>query len=216
MKLLIATRSAGKLREIRRILAEVPGLQVLGLEDAGIAYDAAEADLEPFMSFEENALSKTRYFHEKSGLPTVADDSGIEVDALDGAPGVRSKRFAPDAGVDGDGLEGTELDLANNRHLVASLQGVAPGERTARYVCVAVLLEKGRPPLTIRGEASGVVVDEPSGSGGFGYDPHVFEPTLGKTFAEMTPEEKDGRSHRGHAFRSLAAELRSRLEEPAR
>ena len=160
-------------------------------------------------------MSKARYFQARSGLVTVADDSGIEVDALDGAPGVRSKRFAPDAGEDRDGLEGQALDDANNRHLVARLQGVAPGDRTARYVCVAVLLEEGRPPLTIRGEAPGVVVDEPTGSGGFGYDPHVYDPTLGKTFAEMSPEEKDGRSHRGHAFRSLAAELRTRLTEAA-
>lgn len=214
MKLLVATRSSDKMREIRRILDEVAGLEVLGLDDAGIPYEPAEDGLEPHDTFEENALSKARYFHERSGgLPTVADDSGIEVDALGGAPGVRSKRFAPDAGVEGEGLEGQVLDDANNRHLVSELQGVAPGNRTARYVCVAVLLEEGRPPLTIRGEAPGIVVDEPSGSGGFGYDPHVFDPDLGKTFAEMTAEEKDARSHRGHAFRSLASELRRRLEE---
>ena len=211
MKVLIATRSTGKLREIRRILGEVPGLEVVGLDDAGIDYEEAEDDLEPHATFEENALSKARYFHALSGLTTVADDSGIEVDALDGAPGVRSKRFAPDAGIDGDGLEGQALDDANNRHLVDRLQGVPPGGRTARYVCVAVLLEEGRPPLTIRGEAPGAVVDDPSGSGGFGYDPHVYDPTLGKSFAEMTPEEKDARSHRGHAFRSLAAELGKRM-----
>lgn len=215
MKLLVATRSQGKLREIRRILADVPGLDVLGLDEAGIDYHEAEDDLEPYSTFEENALSKAKYFHARSGLPTVADDSGIEVDALGGAPGVRSKRFAPEAGVDGAGLEGQALDDANNRHLIARLQGIAPGDRTARYVCVAVLLEEGRPALTIRGEAPGVVVDEPSGSGGFGYDPHVFDPTLGKTFAEMTPEEKDGRSHRGHAFRSLASELRKRFGRDA-
>lgn len=207
MKLLVATRSSGKMREIRRMLDDLPGLEVLGIEEAGIPYDPVEDDLEPYVTFEQNALSKARYFHEKSGLPTVADDSGIEVDALGGAPGVRSKRFAP------DDLSGQALDDANNRHLVAKLQGVAPGDRTARYVCVAVLLEEGRPPLTIRGEAPGVIVDEPAGSGGFGYDPHVFDPSLGKTFAQMTPDEKDARSHRGHAFRSLAAELRSRLGE---
>lgn len=212
MKLLVATRSRGKLREIRRILADVHGLEVLGLEEAGIAYEPAEDDLEPHSTFEENALSKARYFQTRSGLTTVADDSGIEVDALDGAPGVRSKRFAPDAGVEGEGLEGQDLDDANNRHLVESLDGVAPGDRTARYVCVAALLEKGSPPLTIRGEAPGVVVDDPRGSGGFGYDPHVYDPTLRKTFAEMTPDEKDARSHRGHAFRSLAAELRTRID----
>lgn len=199
------------MREIRRILAPIEGLEVLSPDDAAIAYDAAEEGLEPYGSFEQNALSKARWFHERSGLPTVADDSGIEVDALDGAPGVRSKRFAPDAGLEDGGLEGQELDDANNRYLVSQLQAVPPAERTARYVCVAVLLEDGRPPLTIRGEAPGVIVDDASGAGGFGYDPHVFDPSLGKTFAEMTPEEKDARSHRGHAFRALADELRRRL-----
>lgn len=211
MKLLVATRSAGKMREIRRILAGVPGLDVLGLEDVGIAPDPAEDDLEVFDTFERNALAKARYFHARSGIATVADDSGIEVDALDGAPGVRSKRFAPDAGLDVDGLHGPALDEANNRHLVSSLKGVAPASRTARYVCAAVLLADDMGPLTIRGEAPGVIVDEPSGSGGFGYDPHVFDPTVGKTFAEMTAEEKDARSHRGNAFRALAAELSRRL-----
>lgn len=215
MKLLVATRSSGKMREIRRILDEVPGLRVVGLEEVGIPYDPEEEGLEPHDTFEENARSKARYFHERSGgLPTVADDSGIEVDALGGAPGVRSKRFAPDAGEEGEGgLDGQALDDANNRHLVSQLEGVAPGDRTARYVCVAVLLEDGRPPLTIRGEAQGIIVDDPSGSGGFGYDPHVFDADLGKTFAEMTGEEKDARSHRGHAFRALAAELRRRLDD---
>jgi len=200
------------MREIRRILSDVPGLEVLDLDDAGIGYTSEEDDLEPYGTFEENALSKARYFHGRSGLPTVADDSGIEVDALGGAPGVRSKRFAPEAGDDGEGLEGQALDDANNRYLVARLQGVAPGDRTARYVCVAILLADDTAPLTIRGEAPGVIVDEASGSGGFGYDPHVFDPTLGKTFAQMTPDEKDARSHRGHAFRSVADELRRRLD----
>lgn len=197
--------------EIRRILADVPDLEVLSLDEAGIAYDPAEDHLEPHDTFVENALSKARYFHERSGLPTVADDSGIAVDALGGAPGVRSKRFAPDAGVDGDGLEGQALDDANNRHLVERLRDVAPEDRTARYVCVAVLVEDDADPVTFRGEAPGVVIDEPRGSGGFGYDPHVYDPDLGKTFAEMTGEEKDARSHRGHAFRALADALRDRL-----
>lgn len=212
MKLLVATRSSGKMPEIRRILAGVPHLEVLSLSEAGIEPDPAEDDLEPYDTFEENALSKARYFHEKSGLPTVADDSGIVVDALRGAPGVRSKRFAPEAGVDGDGLEGRALDRANNRHLVERLRGVSTEDRTARYVCVAVLVEEGRPPARFRGEASGVVVDEPRGSQGFGYDPHVYDPGLDKTYAEMTPAQKDARSHRGHAFRRLAEALRERSE----
>jgi XTP/dITP diphosphohydrolase len=190
------------MREIRRILAEVEGLRVLDLDEAGIAPSPEEDDLEPFDTFEENARSKARYFHAKSGLPTVADDSGIAVDALDGAPGVRSKRFAP------VGLEGAAQDQANNRFLVERLQIVPAAERTARYVCVAVLVDGSGREILVRGEAEGRIVDEPRGSGGFGYDPHVWVPELGRTFAELTPEEKDARSHRGGAFRKLADELR--------
>lgn len=207
----MATRSAGKMREIRRILGAVPGLTVLDLDDAGIAPDPAEEHLEPHETFEANARSKACWFFERSGLPTVADDSGIEVDALGGAPGVRSKRFAPDATEEAAGLEGQALDDANNRHLVAQIRGVPPEERTARYVCAAVLVEEGVEPIVVRGEAPGVIVDEPRGSGGFGYDPHVLDPELGKTFAEMTAAEKDARSHRGEAFRALAQRLAERV-----
>lgn len=218
MKLLVATRSAGKIREIRRILAEVPGLTVLNLEDAGIDYDPAEEELEPFDTFEENALSKARYFATKSGLPTVADDSGLEVDALGGAPGVRSKRFAADGRIDVgsevvEALEGQALDHANNRHLLSRLADVPQERRSARYVCVAALIEPEAEPLVFRGEAPGVIVDEPRGSGGFGYDPYVFDLDLGKTFAELSGPEKDARSHRGSAFRMLARRLQERLVE---
>jgi XTP/dITP diphosphohydrolase len=215
VKLLVATRSAGKMREIRRILAEVPDLDVLDLDQAGIPYEEAEDGLEPHDTFEENALSKARHFRERSGLPTVADDSGIVVDALGGAPGVRSRRFAPDAGAGAEGLEGQALDDANNRHLVARLAGIPVQDRTARYVCVAAMLESdGGAPLFVRGEAPGVIVDEPRGSGGFGYDPHVEVPGQGRTYAELSPDEKDERSHRGAAFRQLAALLRARAGEP--
>lgn len=207
MKLLVATRSEGKMREIRQILGEVPGLEVVDLEDVGVPASPEEEDLEPFETFEENAVSKARYFFRLTGVPTVADDSGLEVDALGGAPGVRTKRFAP-----GDDLEGLERDLANNRYLVEKLAGVEPEQRTARYVCVAALVEDGREPLLLRGEAPGVVVDEPRGCGGFGYDPHIFDPDFGGTFAEMTPAEKNARSHRGKAFQALARALRERTE----
>ncbi len=208
MQLLIATRSDGKMREIRRILGDVPGLEVLGLDDAGVSYLPEEEALEPFDTFEENALSKARYFAARSGLPTVADDSGISVDALDGAPGVRSKRFAPDHGAAPADLDGGQLDDANNRHLVERLQDVPPEDRTARYVCVASLVEsEDAEPAFFRGEAPGRIVDEAVGRGGFGYDPHVFNEELGRTYAEMTPAEKDARSHRGAAFRALAAHL---------
>jgi len=209
MELLVATRSAGKIREIRRILEEVPGLVIRDLDEVGIPFDVAEDGLEPYDTFEENATSKARYFFERSGLATVADDSGIEVDALGAAPGVRSKRFAPDAGI-GEGsaeLEGQWLDDANNLYLLERLKIVAPEDRTARYVCVAVLVQDGAEPLMARGEAPGLVVDTPAGSGGFGYDPFIYDPELGKTFAEMSGPEKDGRSHRGRAFRQLVKEL---------
>lgn len=207
-ELLVATRSAGKMREIRRILAAVPGLRVLDLDEAGIPVSAEEDHLEPHDTFEENARSKARYFHRLSGLPTVADDSGIEVDALGGAPGVRSKRFAPAAG-----LTGHAQDEANNRHLVDRLRDVPLEARTARYVCVAALVDGSGRAWVTRGEAAGRIVDEPRGTGGFGYDPHVYVPELGRTFAELSPEEKDARSHRGAAFRALAAALASASPE---
>ena len=193
------------MREIRRILAEVPGLEVLSLEDVGIAESPEEEGLEPHDTFEENARSKARYFHEKSGLPTVADDSGIVVDALNGAPGVRSKRFAPD-----DWRDGRAQDDANNLYLVHRLEGVPQAQRTARYVCVAVLVDDLGEEVVTRGESEGRIVDQPRGSGGFGYDPYVQVLELDRTFAELNPEEKDARSHRGRAFRSLSDALVSR------
>ena len=205
MRLLVSTRSAHKMAEIRQILGGVPDLTVLDLDEANIPLDLAEDDLEVYETFEENALAKAEHFFGLSGIPTVADDSGIVVDALDGAPGVCSKRFAP-----GAGLDGQERDDANNRYLVERLVGVEPDARTARYVCVAALVEEGRESVLLRGEAPGLVLDEPRGSGGFGYDPFVFDPEIGRTFAEMSPGEKNERSHRGAAFRALADLLQGR------
>lgn len=204
MELVVATRSADKLAEIRRILADVPDLRVLDLDEAGVAQDSAEEALEPHETFEENALSKALYFHGRTGRPTVADDSGLEVEALSGAPGVFSKRFAP---VD---LDGRERDEANNRHLLRCLDGLPPTERVARYVCVAVLVDGMAPPVVCRGEAPGRILDGPQGTGGFGYDPLFYDPELGHTFAQITREEKNERSHRGRAFRLLAERLKER------
>ncbi len=208
MDLVVATRSTHKMKEIRKILEAALSLRVLDLSEVGVAYDAAEEDLEPYDTFEANAASKAAYFQSITGLPTVADDSGIEIDLLGGAPGVRSKRFAPD-----QGLEGLALDRANNEHLLASLGDASPTERTARYVCVAVL-NRGDPDrrdaddvTVVRGEAHGLILDAPRGSGGFGYDPLFYDEELGKTFAEIAPEEKNARSHRGKAFRALAERL---------
>ena len=203
MDLVLATRSTHKIKEIRGILAVVPHLRVLDLTEAGVRYDAAEEDLEPYDTFEENAASKASYFQRITGLPTAADDSGIEIDLLGGAPGVRSKRFAPD-----QGLADLALDRANNEHLLASLGEAPLAERTGRYVCVAVL-NRGEPDdvTVVRGEARGLILNALQGSGGFGYDPLFFDEELGKTFAEITSEEKNTRSHRGKAFRALAARL---------
>ena len=191
------------MQEIRKILEVVPNLRVLDLIEAGVRYDAAEEELEPYDTFEENAASKASYFQKMTGLPTVADDSGIEIDLLGGAPGVRSKRFAPDRG-----LADLTLDQANNEHLLASLGDALPAERTGRYVCVAVL-DRGDPDdvMIVRGEAPGLILSTPRGSEGFGYDPLFLDEELGKTFAEIAPEEKNARSHRGKAFRALAARL---------
>jgi XTP/dITP diphosphohydrolase len=204
MKLVVATRSAHKMAEIRQILGDVQGLELVDLDQAGVAPSSVEDRLEPHDTFEENARSKAEYFHRVTGLPTVADDSGLEVDALGGEPGVRSKRFAPD-----EGLEGEERDAANNRYLLRLLRDVPPEEWTARYVCVACFVADGEEPRACRGEAPGVVVSEPRGSGGFGYDPHVLDSALGRTFAEMSAEEKNRRSHRGEAFRQLREALRA-------
>jgi len=207
MELLLATRSTHKIGEIREILGVVPNLQLLDLEEAGVPYDSREEGLEPFETFEENAASKASYFRRITGLATVADDSGLEVDLLGGAPGVRSKRFAPECG-----REGTELDQANNAHLLALLGDAPPEERCGRYVCVAVLDRTGSDetpeasPL-VRGVATGVILDAPRGSGGFGYDPLFLDEELGRTFAEISASQKNARSHRGRAFRALAERL---------
>jgi XTP/dITP diphosphohydrolase len=205
MRLVVATRSAHKLAEIRTILGVVPDLQVLDLDEAGVTWSEAEEALEPHETFEENALSKATYYADRTGLPTVADDSGLEVDALDGAPGVRSKRFAPD-----EGLDGEARDQANNRHLLRRLEGVPEASRTARYVCVAVLVSPGEEPVACRGEAEGRIAEAPQGTGGFGYDPLFFDPELGRTFGQIDAEAKHARSHRGAAFRALARHLLSR------
>ncbi len=192
--------------EIRRILADVPDLKTLDLDQAGVEYSPEEEKLEPFDTFEENARSKADYFQALSGLPTVADDSGLEVDALDGGPGVRTKRFAPV-----EGLDGEELDGANNAYLMELLADTPREGRGARYVCVAVLVERAGEASTFRGEASGRILDTPRGESGFGYDPIFFDEELEMTFAQISQEEKNARSHRGAAFRALGDRLKEAL-----
>jgi XTP/dITP diphosphohydrolase len=204
MRLIVATRSLHKMKEIREILSDIPTLELMSLDEAGVAYSREEELLEPFETFEENAASKAVYFRRKSGLPTVADDSGLEVEALRGAPGVRTKRFAP-----GEDLEGEARDRANNAYLLARLAGLPPETRRAKYVCVAALAWDEGDVDFFRGEAPGIVLEEPRGFRGFGYDPVILDEASGRSFAELTAEEKNERSHRGRAFRALGERLRA-------
>jgi XTP/dITP diphosphohydrolase len=203
--LLLATRSEGKLRELKPMFATA-GLTLVSLQELEIDESEEENDLESYPTFEENALSKARYFYEVSGgIPTVADDSGLEVFALGGAPGVRSRRWA--------GATGTpdEVDAANNAELVRRLAGAPPERRRARYRCVLVLLRgPGSVPESFEGSCVGRILEHPVGTGGFGYDPYFFSDELQKSFGEAAPEEKDRVSHRGRALLSLAAELEQR------
>jgi XTP/dITP diphosphohydrolase len=205
VQLVVSTRSQHKMREIREILSPVPDLDILDLDQAGVSYSPEEEELEPYETFEENAASKALYFFRQTGLPTVADDSGLEVDALDGRPGVRTKRFAP-----GEDLEGEARDQANNAYLLEMLKNRPSTERGARYVCVAALVWSEAEVDHYRGEAPGVVLEGPRGSNGFGYDPIILDEASGSSFAELAPEEKNALSHRGRAFRALGEALKER------
>ena len=198
LTLLLATRSEGKLWELHPLF-EAAGVAVASLRAAGIDPHPEEDRLERYQTFEANALAKAQYFFlQAGGVPTVAEDSGLEVAALGGMPGVRTKRWAGR----GD-LEGRALDAANNLALSTALGSQA--DRRARYVCVAAYVDRLRARV-YRGEAEGRILTEPRGTGGFGYDP-LFESTeLGATFAEVEQEVKARVSHRGRAFRALLAE----------
>lgn len=199
MKLLVATRSAGKQREIRALLDGAP-VEVVFPQDLGLWEEPIEATLELGDSFLQNARAKAEYFTRRSGLPTVADDSGLEVLSLGGEPGVRSKRWAGAAG------EETAIDAANNAMLLRRLAGAPESRRRARYRCVLVYLPKpGAVPQVFEGDCTGAILEEPRGSGGFGYDPLFLSDELGKSFGEADPVEKHRVSHRGRAFAAFVA-----------
>ncbi len=201
MKLLVATRSKGKQAEVRRLLAG-SGLEVVFPDEAGVPPSQAEDRLELADSFAANARAKAEYFARQTGLPTVADDSGLEVISLGGEPGVRSKRWA--------GTDGTEEQVAaaNNEYLLRRLRGAPEAKRRARYRCVLVLYRTPKSfPETFEGFATGRVLEEPRGAGGFGYDPLFLSDDLDQSFGEATPAEKDAVSHRGRAFAALTAAL---------
>lgn len=203
MKLLVATRSAGKAREIRDLFADLP-FEVFFPADYHLERLPEEADLERGSSYTENAVAKARYFAARSRIPTVADDSGIEVDALGGAPGVRSARWADMSREAGSGKGETDRDAANNALLLERLAHVPQGRRTARYRCIVAYLETPTAvPELVEALCEGVILTAPRGQGGFGYDPLFFSTDLQMSFGEAPPAAKHRVSHRGRAIRAL-------------
>ncbi|MFO7893079.1 MAG: RdgB/HAM1 family non-canonical purine NTP pyrophosphatase [Longimicrobiales bacterium] len=199
--LVLATRSAHKAREIGQILAPLD-LRVETLADLGIEEAPEEDAIEAFDTFAANAIAKARYFAEKLDRITLADDSGLRVDALGGDPGVYTKRFSGR-----EDLSGQALDDANNTLLLEKLEGVPEDERGARYVCCAAVAWPDGRALTATGTVRGRIATEPRGSSGFGYDPLFHVPDLDARFAEVPAEAKNRISHRSRAFRALAAAL---------
>lgn len=195
-KLVLASGNPGKLREFRQ-LCEPFGLSITPQSELGIS----EAE-EPYGTFIENALAKARHASRQAGLPAFADDSGICVHALGGAPGVHSARFA-EASATRDGQ-----DARNNAKLIDLLNGKA--DRSAHYTCVIVLVRHALDPepLIAEGRWQGEIMDAPRGSGGFGYDPYFFLPELNMTAAELPVDEKNRISHRGMALAELVTKLR--------
>jgi len=193
-RLVLASNNPGKLREFDRLLSPL-GIGVIAQSDLGIG----EAD-EPHATFVENALAKARHASAQAKLPALADDSGVCVHALGGAPGVQSARYAGEP----------RSDARNNEKLIAALRDVA--DRRAHYACVLVLVRHADDPEPIiaEGRWHGIIVDAPRGDGGFGYDPHFLDPATGMTGAELPLARKNELSHRGRAMRALI----DRLQEP--
>lgn len=201
--IVLATRNRGKIRELKRFLADFP-VEIKSLEDFGPIPPVVE-DGE---TFEDNAVKKARHTARVLGLPAIADDSGLEVAALQGAPGVRSARYAGE----------TAADQENNLKLLDALKGVE--NRNARFVCVLAIAVPRGPALIYEGACDGQVALKMKGNNGFGYDPIFYYPPLGRTFAELSGEEKNMVSHRGKALAELHGEfnkvlqwLRQRLSE---
>lgn len=187
-RLVVATANPGKLREFRALLADLP-FELCSLAELGLP-----SPEETGATFLGNAMLKARHAAAAGGCAAVADDSGIEVDALGGAPGIYSARYA------GTGAG----DAANNAKLISALRGVPPELRGARYRCALVFVAAAdAPPRVAEAAWEGFILDAPRGAGGFGYDPYFWLPELNKTAAELAPEEKNRLSHRGRAMRAL-------------
>jgi XTP/dITP diphosphohydrolase len=204
---LLATRSAGKLRELRQLFDRA-GIYVIDLAQAGITEATDEDAIESWDTFEENALAKAQYFQRRSGLPTFADDSGLAVDALRGRPGVLSKRFSGRTD-----LTGAALDAANNAALHADLRRNASIPSPAAFVCAAAYADE-MDAVVRTGRTTGMIISEPRGTHGFGYDPHFLSDELGITFGEAPTEAKSTVSHRARAFAALLDALRQMPRDP--
>ena len=193
---LIATSNPGKLRDFAGAAAAF-GVEVAALP----GFASLPLVVEDGQTFEANARKKAEeYSRSAPGEMVLADDSGLEVEALGGAPGVHSARYAADEPHLAE--ENTE-DEANNAKLIRRLRKLAPKERTGRFVCVIAAARDGKTLAVFRGAAEGIILDQPRGSNGFGYDPLFYFPEIGKTFAELSAEQKAGYSHRGAAFRQF-------------
>lgn len=191
MRILLATTNKGKIGELRLILEREP-VEIIGLDPA-----ASTNEIETGTTFEENALLKARHYHLLSGLPTLADDSGLEVEALNGAPGVYSARYG--------GVDAT--DEAKIVKLLEVMKGIPEVDRAGRFTCVAAFVwTQGE--KVFRGEVQGRILDRPRGANGFGYDPIFLYPPFGKTFAEIPSNAKTTISHRGLAFKKMATWLK--------
>jgi XTP/dITP diphosphohydrolase len=203
-KLLIATHNVGKVEEYRQLLADLP-LAIRSLDDEGITVDVEETGT----TFAENATLKARAYAEMTGLWTWADDSGLEVEALDGHPGVYSARYA--------GPHATSAE--RNAKLVSELQALGESNRSARFRCVVALClpdagdAEAAPVLTTTGSVEGQIIDTPRGEHGFGYDPIFYLPEYGKTMAQLPAVDKNAISHRGHAARAAKVRLHDVLEQ---
>jgi XTP/dITP diphosphohydrolase len=201
MRVLFATSNPHKLDEVRAAM-KPSGVEVLGLEDLALRTPMREP-AETGRTFEENARIKAVAYARASGVMTLAEDSGLEVDALHGAPGVLSARYA--------GAVGTraERDRANNEKLLREMRSVPERQRGARFVCAMCLARPdGEILAETRGHYEGVIAESPRGRNGFGYDPLLFLPDIGRTSAELSPADKNARSHRGMAARLMADALR--------
>ncbi|MBX3394608.1 MAG: RdgB/HAM1 family non-canonical purine NTP pyrophosphatase [Phycisphaerae bacterium] len=210
--ILIATGNPGKAREIEQVLEH--GTALTGAASDRFRWKTLR-DVPPIPephedgeTFAENAKLKALYYARATGMITLADDSGLEVDALGGRPGVRSARFAEDVP---ESAPRETRDSANNRKLIALLGGVPAERRTARFRCALALATADRVIAKADGVVEGVIIDTPRGFNGFGYDPHFYIPSLGRTTAELDSEHKNRISHRGRALRSLCGVLPAAL-----